>query len=64
MVAGIVFSKQFFPADMDSYTQTIFAYLTFAIGYLARPFGAFIFGHFGDKIGRKSMLVIDDLGSL
>jgi MFS family permease len=58
VVAGIVFNKQFFPADLDSYTQTIFAYLTFAIGYLARPFGAFIFGHFGDRVGRKSMLVI------
>lgn len=58
VVAGIVFNKLFFPATMESYTATILAYITFAIGYLARPFGAIIFGHFGDKIGRKTMLVI------
>lgn len=58
VVAGIVFNKLFFPDTLDNYTQTILAYMTFAIGYLARPFGAFIFGHYGDKIGRKSMLVI------
>ena len=58
VVAGIVFNKLFFPADLDLSTSTIFAYITFAIGYLARPFGAFIFGHFGDRVGRKSMLVI------
>lgn len=58
VVAGIVFNKLYFPPEMNSYTQTILAYITFAIGYLARPFGAFIFGHYGDKLGRKSMLVI------
>ena len=58
VVAGIVFNKLYFSADLDIYTKTILAYTTFAIGYLARPFGAFIFGHFGDKLGRKKMLVI------
>ncbi len=57
VVAGIVFNKLYFPTD-DPYTGTILAYSTFAIGYLARPFGGFVFGHFGDKIGRKSMLVL------
>lgn len=57
VVAGIVFNKLYFPTD-DPYMGTILAYSTFAIGYLARPFGGFIFGHFGDRIGRKSMLVL------
>ena len=57
VVAGIVFNKLFFPTD-DPYIGTILAYSTFAIGYLARPFGGFLFGHFGDRLGRKSMLVL------
>lgn len=57
VVAGIVFNKLFFPTS-DPYIGTLLAYTTFAIGYLARPFGGFIFGHFGDKIGRKSMLIM------
>ena len=57
ILAGIVFNKLYFPTD-DPFIGTLLAYSTFAIGYLARPFGAFVFGHFGDKIGRKSMLVL------
>lgn len=57
VVAGIVFNKLYFPTE-DPFIGTILAYSTFAIGYLARPFGGFIFGHFGDKLGRKSMLVL------
>ena len=57
VVAGIVFNKLYFPTD-DPFIGTLLAYSTFAIGYLARPFDAFVFGHFGDKIGRKSMLVL------
>lgn len=57
VVAGIVFNKLYFPTDAP-FIGTLLAYSTFAIGYLARPFGAFVFGHFGDKIGRKSMLVL------
>ena len=57
VVAGIVFNKLYFPTN-DPFIGTLLAYSTFAIGYLARPFGAFVFGHFGDKIGRKSMLVL------
>ncbi len=55
--AGIVFNKLFFPTT-DPFIGTILAYSTFAIGYLARPLGGFVFGHFGDKLGRKSMLVL------
>ena len=52
VVAGIVFNKLFFPTT-DPFIGTILAYSTFAIGYLARPLGGFVFGHFGDKLGRK-----------
>src|SRR5215471_5550619 len=57
VVAGIVFNKLFFPAN-DPIVSTLLAYTTFAIGFVARPVGGIIFGHFGDKIGRKSMLVL------
>lgn len=57
VVAGIVFNKLYFPST-DPFIGTILAYSTFAIGYLARPLGGFIFGHYGDKLGRKKMLVL------
>lgn len=57
VVAGIVFNKLYFPTD-DPAIGTMLAYGTFAVGFLSRPLGGIIFGHFGDKIGRKSMLVL------
>ena len=57
VVAGLVFNRLYFPAD-DPYIGTLLAYATFAVGFVARPLGGVIFGHFGDKIGRKSMLVL------
>ncbi len=57
VVAGIVFNKLYFPTT-DPYVSTMLAYATFAVGFLARPLGGIIFGHFGDRIGRKSMLVL------
>ncbi|QCC86177.1 MFS transporter [Desulfovibrio desulfuricans] len=57
VVAGIVFNKLYFPTA-DPFMGTILAYSTFAIGYLARPLGGFIFGHYGDKLGRKRMLIL------
>ncbi|UHD45876.1 MHS family MFS transporter [Aureimonas altamirensis] len=57
IVAGIVFNQLYFPAD-DPVVSTLLAYTTFAIGFVARPVGGLIFGHYGDKLGRKSMLVI------
>jgi len=57
VVAGIVFNKLYFPAA-GPFIGTIMAYSTFAIGYLARPLGGFIFGHYGDKLGRKRMLIL------
>ena len=56
-VAGIVFNKLYFPAA-DPLVSILLAYTTFAVGFLARPLGGVIFGHFGDRIGRKSMLVM------
>jgi len=57
VVAGIVFNKLYFPGS-DPLVSTMLAYVTFAVGFVTRPLGGVIFGHFGDKVGRKSMLVI------
>jgi metabolite-proton symporter len=54
--AALVFGQLFFPTS-DPTSRTLAAFLTFGIAFLARPLGAFIFGHFGDRIGRKSTLV-------
>lgn len=56
-VAGIVFNKLYFPTH-NPLVSILLAYTTFAVGFLARPIGGFIFGHFGDRIGRKSMLIL------
>ena len=57
VVAGIVFNKLYFPGS-DPVVSTLLAYSTFAVGFITRPLGGVIFGHFGDRIGRKSMLVM------
>ena len=57
VVAGIVFNKLYFPAS-DPLVSTLLAYATFAVGFVTRPLGGVIFGHFGDRIGRKTMLVM------
>ena len=54
--AALVFNKLFFP-NVAPLTGTLSAFGTFAVGFIARPFGGVIFGHFGDLIGRKSMLI-------
>lgn len=54
--AALVFNKLFFPT-VDPVAGTMAAFATFAVGFFARPLGGIVFGHFGDKIGRKSMLV-------
>ncbi len=56
-MAALVFNSQFFP-DYDPLVGTMIAFATFAAGFVTRPLGGFIFGHFGDRIGRKKMLVI------
>jgi len=55
--AALVFNKLFFP-QFDPLTGTLAAFATFASGMLARPIGGILFGHFGDRIGRKSMLTL------
>jgi MFS transporter, MHS family, shikimate and dehydroshikimate transport protein len=55
--AGLVFNQLFF-TNLDPATGTLVAYLTFAAGFVARPVGSVIFGHFGDRIGRKTMLIL------
>ncbi len=54
--AALVFGKVFFP-DSDPLTGTLLSFLTYAIGFAARPLGAVVFGHFGDRVGRKKLLV-------
>jgi Na+/melibiose symporter and related transporters len=54
--AALVFNRLFFPAD-DPIVGTLLAFTTFAIGFAARPVGGAIFGHIGDKFGRKPALV-------
>ncbi|GLV53460.1 MFS transporter [Dictyobacter sp. S3.2.2.5] len=55
-MAALVFPKLFFPAS-DQVVGTLLSLLTFLVGFIARPFGGAIFGHLGDRIGRKSTLV-------
>jgi metabolite-proton symporter len=54
--AALIFGPLFFPSN-DPATATLLAFGTYAVGFLARPLGGIIFGHFGDKLGRKKMLV-------
>jgi len=55
--AALVFGQLFFPT-FDPVAGTLASFATFAVGFLARPFGGILFGHFGDKLGRKGMLVL------
>ena len=56
--AAIIFPKAFFPSDMPAMVALIASFSTFAVGFLARPLGGIIFGHFGDRVGRKQTLVL------
>src|ERR1700730_9887215 len=56
VVAGLVFNKLFFP-NQDPFIGLLLAYSTLAVGFVARPVGGILFGHFGDRLGRKRMLV-------
>lgn len=55
--AALVFGSQFFPNE-DPLISTLLAFSTFAVGFVARPIGAAVFGHFGDRLGRKRTLVV------
>lgn len=55
--AALVFNKLFFPSE-DPLVGTLLAFLTYAVGFAARPLGGLVFGHYGDRLGRKRLLVI------
>src|SRR5215470_13814688 len=55
-VTGLVFAKEFFPKS-DPFVGTLQAFLIYAVGFVARPVGAAVFGHYGDRLGRKAALV-------
>lgn len=57
VVASIVLNHIFFP-NFSPLIGTLLSYTTFAIGFIARPVGGLIFGHFGDRIGRKTVLIL------
>lgn len=55
--AGLVFNRLFFP-DQSSFVGTMLSFATFAVGFVVRPIGGVVFGHFGDRIGRKKTLAL------
>jgi metabolite-proton symporter len=55
--AALVFNRLFFP-EYDPLTGTLLAFATYALGFVARPVGGVVFGHFGDRIGRKRLLML------
>ena len=55
--AALVFNKLFFPAS-EPLVGTMLAFATYALGFVARPLGGVVFGHFGDRIGRKRLLML------
>ena len=55
--SALVFNKLFFP-NFDPAVGTLLAFATYAVGFIARPLGGIVFGHFGDRVGRKQVLVV------
>lgn len=58
--AALVFGPQFFPSE-DPLAGTLAAFATFAVGFIARPIGGVVMGHFGDRVGRRQMLLLSML---
>src|ERR1700739_2340813 len=56
VVTGLVFGKLFFP-ESDPLVGVLQAFAVYTVGFIARPIGAAIFGHYGDRIGRKAALI-------
>ena len=56
VMAALVFNRVFFPS-FDPLAGTLLAFSTYAVGYLSRPLGGFVFGHLGDRLGRRFVLV-------
>ncbi|EGD01057.1 shikimate transporter, partial [Burkholderia sp. TJI49] len=57
IVAALVFNSEFFP-KVSPTMGTLAAFATFGVGFLFRPLGGVVFGHYGDRLGRKRMLVL------
>ena len=57
-VTGLVFAQLYFPRA-DPLVGTLEAFGVYAVGFVARPIGAAIFGHYGDRLGRKAALIVD-----
>ena len=57
VVTPLVFNKLFFP-NYDPVVGTLLAYTTFFVGFVSRPIGGIIFGHLGDRLGRKGVLIL------
>ena len=57
VAAAIILNSQFFP-QVDPFTGILLSFSTYAIGFAARPVGGFVFAHFGDRLGRKKMLMV------
>lgn len=55
--AALIFNRLFFPT-FDPITGTLASFATYSVGFFARPIGGIVFGHFGDRVGRKSMLLV------
>src|SRR3712207_3927471 len=55
--AALVFNQLFFPT-FEPLVGTLLAFTTYAVGFVARPLGGIVFGHYGDKLGRKNVLVV------
>ncbi len=55
--AALVFNQLFFP-EMDPLSGLFAAFATYAVGFIGRPLGGIVFGHFGDRVGRKAMLIL------
>jgi metabolite-proton symporter len=57
VAAATVFPRMFFPGS-DPFVATLLSFSTYFVGFVARPLGAAIFGHYGDRVGRKSLLIV------
>ncbi|WP_246187155.1 MFS transporter [Microlunatus speluncae] len=57
LAAALVLNKAFFP-ELDPVTGTLAAFSTYAVAFVSRPLGAALFGHFGDRVGRKTILIV------
>src|SRR5688572_3383474 len=58
LAASLVFNRLYFSSELSAFAASLAAFATFGVGFVARPFGAVLFGWVGDRIGRKPALLI------